>query len=112
MLDSKWIEALFALLINTGSSYVINDVQQVFNDFFSNKVIKLIVIFSICFASTQDIFVSLCISIGFVLIVYVLLDGNCDVCLPKLRKILRKKLLNIDESSKEDFKSMNLNVSK
>ena len=48
MLDSKWIEALFALLINTGSSYVINDVQQVFNDFFSNKVIKLIVIFSIC----------------------------------------------------------------
>ena len=96
MLDNKWIGALMTLLVNMGSSYVINDVQMIFNRFFSFKAMKWLVVFAICLASTQDIFVSICMSLVFGLIVWVLLDINCEICLPRLRKVLRKKILNID----------------
>ena len=96
MLDNKWIGALMTLLVNMGSSYVINDVHMIFNRFFSFKAMKWLVVFAICLASTQDIFVSICMSLVFGLIVWVLLDINCEICLPRLRKVLRKKILNID----------------
>ena len=103
MLDNKWIGALFTLIINLGSSYVVNDVHKIFDGIFSFKAMKWLVVFAICLAATQDIYVSICISIMFSIFVWVLLDFECEMCLPRVRKFLRKHLLEIDEDDDYEF---------
>jgi|TARA_B100000902_G_scaffold10883_1_gene13297 hypothetical protein len=98
MLESKWFGALFTLIINMGSGYVLGDVQRLVSGVFSLKLMKWFVVFAILFASTQDFVVALCTSILFAVIVWGLCDVKSEVSLLRVRKILRKKLLDIDES--------------
>ena len=48
-LESKWLGALFTLIINMGSSFVLGDVHELVTGIFSLKLMKWFVVFAILF---------------------------------------------------------------
>ena len=92
-IQSNWMNALFTLVINLGTSYVVTDVNNIFKGVFAYKFMKWLVVFAICFASTKDIYVSIVVSFFFTLIVWFLLDEGSDFSLPKIRTLLHKTIL-------------------
>ncbi len=94
-LESKWLGALFTLIVNMGSSFVLGDVHELVTGIFSLKLMKWFVVFAILFGSTRDFVVALSMSILFAVIVWGLCDIKSEISLLRVRKILREKLLNI-----------------
>tara|TARA_Y100000389_G_scaffold205145_2_gene264093 strand:- start:19287 stop:19616 length:330 start_codon:yes stop_codon:yes gene_type:complete len=92
LVESKWINAFITLLINLGSSYLVNDVQTILQGVFKYKFMKWLVVFAICFASTKDIYVSIIVSVIFGVTVWALLDIESDLYLPKLKLNLKRKI--------------------
>ena len=101
VIQSKWLEALFTLIINLGTSYVISDVQKILHGIFEYKFMKWLVIFAICFASTKDIYVSLVISFMFSVTMWFFLDETSDIHLPRLKASL-KQLIKRDLVDEND----------
>lgn len=91
-IQSNWMNALFTLVINLGTSYVVTDVHSIFQGVFAYKFMKWLVVFAICFASTKDVYVSIVVSFFFTIIVWFLLDEDSEFSLPKVRTLLHKAL--------------------
>tara|TARA_B100001093_G_C26806363_1_gene1005674 strand:+ start:1288 stop:1632 length:345 start_codon:yes stop_codon:yes gene_type:complete len=92
---SKWIGALITLIINMGSSYVVSDVQHIFKGVFRYKFMKWLVVFAICFASTKDVYVSICLSLLFSIIVWIVLENkanNIKYSLPRIKKTIKTNI--------------------
>tara|TARA_Y100000389_G_C17468268_1_gene527755 strand:- start:1773 stop:2015 length:243 start_codon:yes stop_codon:yes gene_type:complete len=76
------------------------DIQNILKDVFSYRFMKFFVLFVICFASTKDIFVSLCVSGFIVMCMWHLLNKDSEYSLPRISKMLRK-YLDLDEDTKD-----------
>jgi uncharacterized membrane protein len=74
ILHSSWLSACLSLFVNSGTSYVMHDVHDVLHDIFDFKIIKWFVIFSICFANTRDVYISLNVSLLFCLMIWHVLN--------------------------------------
>ena len=94
IVQSKWIEALFTLIINLGTSYVISDVQNILQGIFKYKFMKWLVIFAICFASTKDVYVSLIISFLFSITIWFFMDETSDIHIPHVKRSIKQFINN------------------
>jgi len=68
MIDSNWISAFLTLIVNLGSGFVINDIKLSFTDIFDLALVKVLVLFSIIYMNTKDIYISAISSLTVVLI--------------------------------------------
>ena len=99
-IQSNWVSALFTLIINLGTSYVVTDVHNIFQGIFAYKFMKWLVVFAICFASTKDAYVSIVVSFFFALIVWFLLDEDSEFSLPRVRGFIHKAMVRYAENAK------------
>ena len=99
--QSKWVQALFTLIINLGTSYVVSDVQNILQGIFEYKFMKWLVVFAICFASTKDVYVSLCISFVFAITMWFFLDEKSDLSIPRVKTLVKNYVENhfVDENT-------------
>jgi|TARA_Y100000389_G_C17223978_1_gene394718 hypothetical protein len=99
LIQSPWVSVLCTLIINMGSSYVMGDVNNIFQGVFAYKFMKWLVLFAICFASTKDVYVSICVSLFVVFTVWHLCNDESEWSLPKIRKDLRERFeIDIDNN--------------
>lgn len=98
IIKSKIFNVFLILLVNIGSSYIANDLQDVMSYIFSSYLLKTIVIFAICFTSTNDIFLSIIVSCTISILLYEILNVKSKFC------ILSKKCINNIESFKNKKK--------
>jgi hypothetical protein len=74
------------LLLNVGSRFVIDDISKTQQEWFSNQLMRRLVIFAICFMATRDIVTSVVLTGGFIIFTQgILSEDNPMSVLPKGR---------------------------
>ena len=81
--SSKLFNVILILLLNLGGSRLLDDgdIRQTIDYFFSSKVMKLIIIFAICFTATNDFVVSFVCTLITGFIIYELLNKKSNLCM-------------------------------
>ncbi len=80
---SKFFAGILMILMNLGSKYISLELSETQDEFFSNIVIRRIMIFVVIFIATKDIIVSLIITSCFIILVSGLFNENSKFCLIK-----------------------------
>ena len=80
---SKFFAGILMILMNIGSKYISLELSETQDEFFSNIVIRRIMIFVVIFIATKDIIVSLIITSCFIILVSGLFNENSKFCLIK-----------------------------
>jgi len=81
--NSKFFAGILMILMNLGSKYISLELSETQDEFFSNIVIRRIMIFVIVFIATKDIITSIIITSCFVVLVSGLFNENSKFCLIK-----------------------------
>jgi hypothetical protein len=81
--NSKFFAGILMILMNIGSKYISLELSDTQDEFFSNIVIRRIMIFVVIFIATKDIITSLIITACFVILVSGLFNENSKFCLIK-----------------------------
>ncbi len=108
-IQSSWVSAIFALLMNFGSGYIARDVQKIFKNLFDYKLMKWLIFFTLCFTTTRNVYISLCISLVLVLFLWYFLNEESNFCILndskfcRFFKILKRKIKSNVQNSIENF---------
>ena len=113
--NSKYFAGILMILMNLGSKYISLELSETQDEFFSNIVIRRLMIFTVAFIATKDIIISLIITTCFIIIVSGLFNENSKFCLirntnPKTKIISKeqvekaKRIINKYESQKQKSK--------
>ena len=79
-MNNAWINGLCVLIINLGSGFVTRDIQLILQSVFEYKIMRWLVFFTICFTTTRDIYISLCMSLILVICFWHLFNFDSDFC--------------------------------
>ena len=103
MLNSSFINAMCALLVNFGSGFVTKDIHFILQKIFDFKIMRWLVLFTLCFTTTKDVVTSLTLSLVLVLFVWHLLNEKSDFCILNDNSKISKVLSRIKCKCKENF---------
>lgn len=81
--NSKFFAGILMILMNLGSKYISLELSETQDDFFSNIVIRRVMIFVVVFIATKDIITSFIITACFIIMVSGLFNENSKFCLIK-----------------------------
>lgn len=81
--NSKFFAGILMILMNIGSKYISLELSETQDDFFSNIVIRRMMIFVVVFIATKDIITSFIITACFIIMVSGLFNENSKFCLIK-----------------------------
>ena len=91
--DSKFFAGIVMLVMNIGSKYAVVELSHTQESFMKYTLGRLLLIFSILWIGTRDIFSSLALTALFVLLVDYLFNENSRYCIiPEKYKELREDL--------------------
>jgi hypothetical protein len=91
--DSKFFAGIVMLVMNIGSKYAVVELSHTQESFMKYTLGRLLLIFSILWVGTRDIFSSLILTAVFVLLVDYLFNENSRYCIiPEKYKELREDL--------------------
>lgn len=91
--DSKFFAGIVMLVMNIGSKYAVVELSHSQETFMKYTLGRLLLIFSILWVGTRDIFSSLILTAAFVLLVDYLFNENSRYCIiPEKYKELREDL--------------------
>ena len=71
---SKFFAGIMMVLLNLGAKYIAVEISDITDMFFNNIIIKRFLIFCIFWMATRDIITSLLLTIGFILVIFFLLN--------------------------------------
>jgi hypothetical protein len=95
--NSKYFAGILMILMNLGSKYISLELSESQDEFFSNIVIRRMMIFTVVFIATKDIVISLIITACFIIIVSGLFNESSKFCLirnvnPKTKVISKEQV--------------------
>lgn len=116
--NSKYFAGILMILMNIGSKYISLELSETQDEFFSNIVIRRMMIFTVIFIATKDIIISLIITACFIIIVSGLFNESSKFCLirnvnPKTKVITKeqvekaKRIIQRYENQKKKSNSKN-----
>ena len=116
--NSKYFAGILMILMNLGSKYISLELSETQDEFFSNIVIRRMMIFTVVFIATKDIIISLIITACFIIIVSGLFNESSKFCLirnvnPKTKIISKeqvekaKRIIQRYENQKQKSNSKN-----
>ena len=94
--NSKFFAGLTMLAVNLGSKYLAHELSDGQQELFNNKIIRRVVLFTVLFMATKDIYVSLILTAVFIILVSGLFNENSKYCIikkPNKKKINKKAFL-------------------
>jgi hypothetical protein len=117
--NSKFFAGILMILMNLGSKYISLELSDTQDEFFSNIIIRRIMIFTVVFIATKDIITSFIITTCFVILVSGLFNEQSKYCLirnnsPKTKIISReqvekaKRILIKYEEQKKQSKNLKI----
>lgn len=95
---SPFVSGCIMLIMNLGGKYVMMDVPDGMNYFFSHPFIRKLTILCIAFVATRNLKTSLFITLIFILFSRFLMNENSNYCIPFIKKNHKKKLLNLNNN--------------
>ena len=79
--NSKYFAGIMILVLNLGSRFITMELSENQEQMLSNKIIRRFIIFTILFVATKDIFVSIILTAGFIILVSGLFNENSKYCI-------------------------------
>lgn len=104
MINNAWINGLCVLIINLGSGFVTRDIQLILQNIFEYKMMRWLVFFTICFTTTRDIYISLCMSLILVIAFWHLFNKDSNFCIITDDFDLKYPLRGVKEKIKKYIK--------
>ena len=80
------------LAVNLGSKYLAHELSDSQQELFNNKIIRRVVLFTVLFMATNDIYVSLILTAVFIVLVSGLFNENSKYCIVKRLKKSSKRV--------------------
>lgn len=97
--SNKYFAGICMIMLNIGSKYVTIELSRSQEDYIKNSIGRQLLLFSIAWIGTRDIYTALVITACFVILTQYLFNENSKLCiLPK--KI--KKLYNVIDTNKDN----------
>jgi hypothetical protein len=91
--DSKFFAGVVMLIMNIGSKYAIIELSRTQEAYLKYSLGRQLLVFSILWVGTRDIFISLILTVVFILFVDYLFNENSRYCIiPEQYKELREEL--------------------
>lgn len=97
--NNRVLWGLSMLLLNIGSRYVISDLGKSHEYILSSELVKKLVVMSMFFVATRDIFISFLLTVAYVLIIDGILHEKRNFCLlPQniINKVSKNEITNED----------------
>ena len=93
--DNKYFIGVMMFLLNAGSKYSLLEISPLQNSFLNKKVVRRILLFSVFFVATRDIWVSFFLTAVFVILGFELFNEKSKYC------ILPKKFIDIKKYDRD-----------
>ena len=91
--DSKYMAGLCMIILNVGSKYITIELSKSQEDYIKNTIGRQLLLFSIAWMGTRDIYTSLILTTIFVVLTQYLFNENSSFCvLPKTIQQLHSHL--------------------
>jgi hypothetical protein len=87
--DSKYLAGLCMIILNIGSKYITIELSKSQEDYIKNTIGRQMLLFSIAWMGTKDIYISLILTAVFIVLTQYLFNENSSLCiLPEHIKLL------------------------
>ena len=93
---SKYFAGVMMILLNLGSRFLVSELSETQEQFLNNSIIRRIVVFTVVFIATKDVWVSLILTAVFIILVSNLFNENSYYCLMKKPKKMFKQISKND----------------
>lgn len=88
--NNKYFSGVMMIILNLGSRFLIKELTETQIELLDKKIIRKIVIFTIVFTATKDVYVSFIITILFLLVLNSLFNENSKYSIIKVNKKNKK----------------------
>lgn len=78
--DSKYMAGLCMIILNVGSKYITIELSKSQEDYIKNTICRQLLLFSIAWIGTRDIYTSLILTAVFVILTQYLFNENSSLC--------------------------------
>lgn len=79
--NSKYFAGIMVLLLNISSKYITIEISDSHKEFIKNTIGRQILVFSMIFMATRDIYISLAMTAVFVVLADFLLNDKSNMCI-------------------------------
>ena len=79
--NSKYFSGIIMILLNIGSKHIAMDISSSQDNFMSNIIIRRLLIFTVVFTATRDIWTSIVLTAAFIIFVSGLFNDNSKFCI-------------------------------
>lgn len=91
--NSKFFAGIVMIMLNIGAKYITIELSKTQEEYLRNSISRQLLIFSICWMGTRDIYLSLGLTAVFIVLTQYLFNENSSFCiLPKSIQVLSKAL--------------------
>ena len=85
--DSKFFAGIVMIMLNIGSKYIAMELSETHEELLSSSMIRRLLVFTVFFIATRDIWVSLVLTAVFIVLVSGIFNENSSYCvLPKRKR--------------------------
>jgi len=109
---SKYFAGISMLLLNLGSRYIAMELSYSQEQLLSNKIIRRLLVFTVVFVATRDVWVSFVLTAVFIILVSGIFNENSGYCILPKSKIFRQISKNDFEKAQQIIKLYQLQNSK
>ena len=97
--SSKFFAGILMLVINIGSRYVTIQLSKSQEEYIKNLLVRELLIFSIVWMATRDIYISIVLTASFIILSdYILNENSTYCCIPNKYKYINKILSDNNDS--------------
>ena len=79
--NSKFFSGLIMIMLNIGSKYITIELSKNQEEYLRNSIGRIILIFSITWMGTRDIYMSLALTASFIIMTQYLFNENSSMCI-------------------------------
>lgn len=105
--NSKYLAGLCMIILNIGSKYITIELSQSQEDYIKNTIGRQLLLFSIAWMGTKDIYISLILTAVFIVLTQYLFNENSSLCI--LPKHVKDLYAQIDTNKDNKISEQELN---
>ena len=79
--NSKYFSGIIMILLNLGSKHIAMEVSPSQDSFMGNIIIRRLLIFTVVFTATRDVWTSIILTAAFIILVSGLFNDNSNYCI-------------------------------
>lgn len=98
--NSKYFAGLLMIIMNVFSKYVTIELSKTQESYIRNSFARQILIFSICWTATRDIYAALLLTAAFIILSDMLLNENSNFCVIPMQFRQFEEVLDLNNDTK------------